>query len=215
MSTEENWSKYRFKNKRLQKANLYIFRAINMLKRRGGGGGGVAGDRAGSWFWVSKQNYRGWAYFFIDFPMILPAGGKQILLNWLTWTGITRIFRYFNLQIFPEALSMNGYDFSISWLKITHISTTWPKAPMNSVTFAMNWCSVTSVFLPTFKNWLSEGLVGRRVPGCTHAARGQEPNPEAGRRAGSLDSTSALSATTEKNRLTGWTYPPPSPFLVF
>lgn len=64
---------------------------------------------------------------------------------------------------------------------------------MNSVTFAMNLCSVSSVFLPTFKNWRSEGLVGGRVPGAGKQPGRQEPNPEAGRSAGSLDSTSALS----------------------
>lgn len=65
---------------------------------------------------------------------------------------------------------------------------------MNSVTSAMNLCSVASLFLPTFKNcgaakaWWADGF-----PGATKQPGGKNRIRRQGQRAGSLDSTSSLS----------------------
>lgn len=58
----------------------------------------------------------------------LGVVSKRILFNWLVRTGITRIFGYFNRQVFPVAHRMSSYAFSIPQLKIKYITTKRPRS---------------------------------------------------------------------------------------
>lgn len=54
---------------------------------------------------------------FVPIPSLIYLGGggvvtgKRTLFNWLLRKRIARIFRYFHLQMFPEARNISSYAF--------------------------------------------------------------------------------------------------------
>ena len=64
-SREENGNKRWFKNKLLHKANRCLLGQLMWTL--------ICNWKQRTWFRVSKYNCRGWAYFFIDSPKILPG----------------------------------------------------------------------------------------------------------------------------------------------